>query len=153
MKLTLDAGAVRALIDNSPEFEAELRRCVISEIVKKTLLKDANRFDAIVQKEIARQGSQMTTGGYNGSHVNLTNDGLKRMNEAVDRNLKERVEEIVGNREAEFLKVVKEAEDKYREEIAERVDKRFDNLMNRYFERDVNAEVARRIQIAADVTV
>jgi len=173
MKMQLDASAVRALIEDDQGFEAELRRCVVAEIIRKSLLKDAKEIAALIApdqmaemvketaiqsmvvEEFTKQTDQLTQGGYGGYNakpISLSIKGKERVAKAVDQHISQSVSSIVGNREERFKELLKEAEETFMDAVKGRVERYMDHAVKTYFERDVSAEVKRRIEAATQVS-
>ena len=51
MNIKLDTKAIRLLIENDEEFKLDLQRAVVSEIVKKTVLRDARPISEYLSPE------------------------------------------------------------------------------------------------------
>lgn len=161
MKITLDAGAVRALIEHDPEMGVELRRCVVAEIVKNTLLKDANGIiEEINPKAMARMLQEMglvkeievqfekavnsmVSGGWGRPvrQTKLTTKTKERLDVAMETNIHEFTTELAQQRDA----ALKEYKEDMLDNLGTRLEEYMDRCVKYYFEKDVATAVRERI--------
>lgn len=169
MTLKLDAPALRALIEDDPEFKLELQRAVTAEVVRNTLLKDAAPIadrlvpeavslaieDSLMAEEFTKQLRDKIS---KFTHFEDRRQFFPRNSAAVlTSDAKARVQVAVGkvadeylNQQSEGLKSYIETMFAQREaRIKAEVERQMQSQVDRYFEREVSAEVTRRLQAAA----
>tara|TARA_R110000744_G_scaffold351397_1_gene457222 strand:- start:235 stop:744 length:510 start_codon:yes stop_codon:yes gene_type:complete len=167
MKMQLDGKAVKQLISDNPDFELELQRCVVAEVIRRTLLKDARDVverlapeamadllaettvrDEIVEK-FSKEVDGLVEGGWRYSNVKakLKPDAEKRVRTEVDAHLNKFIKDMTLRR----VDVFKDAEERALADLPGRVERYMDKCVSTYFERDVAAEVNRRIKAASQI--
>lgn len=170
MTLKLDASALRALIEDDEEFKLELQRVVTAEVVKKTLLKDAAPIadrlmpeamahaieDTLMAEEFTKRVSDAVMGftrfedrrthfPQNSSAV-LTPDAKERVQAAV----RKVGEEYLNQKGEELKRHIQRMFEAREESMKAEIERKLQHHVDRYFEREVAAEVTRRLQAAAE---
>ena len=165
MKITLDAKAIRELIGDDEEMKLELGRAVVSEIVRKLVIKDGNEIvKFLAPKPLAKLCEEMgmrksiedhidgavrrlTAGkGYSHDpHRKLTEQAKDMVNQAVREHVKTYLEDVAKQR----VELMKDLQEKITDGLAAEVERRMDYMFDMYFKRDVKAEVDRRLRAAA----
>ena len=157
MKIQLDAKALRALVDSDPEFEAEIKRAVIGQILKtwsfeaveKTVSEMKNEVEAIAaayaQKHVKRVYAPAGVGFSRGNR--LTDEAREAIEIATERRVR-----------AEFDAACQEAIDAARRELddglnggpkslRERIEDRIDQRITGDIAREITHRVNKRVAL------
>lgn len=167
ISLKLDAKALRALIaDSDPSFKLELQQAVACELVRKTLMKDAapiaehlvpDAVAAVIRDDqmcraFADEAAKAIRGLLRYDHsygsrksVTLTPETARDIKSAVETATADHLSGVTDAAAAR----IKERADEHLAAVEGMVDRKLKAIMEAYFQRDVQAEVTRRLQAAA----
>jgi len=145
MQIKLVSKAIRFLIENDENFKLELQRAVISEVTKKTLLKDAKSiFNEVSKEEISSICKESEIG--------------KTMIDTAKRTLATIIEPKYWSSKVYYL--TKEKQDEIRKRVEFSVKEEFDNLFQDSIKKacdntieNLNSVIERKVNKAIDESI